>query len=159
MDQIWKGSLPGHCVRIKSSSRLDSRSAALLILLLPQPTAVDCRGLVPPKSGVLTLCVCVCTCTFNRQRLLLNIVHSCVCVCLQTMYFTEGLRSEGVALGTLTHKTKGTPAANMSECGVCLSSRTHTYARTHLISFDFCPFFAKKLSLQRKTQREHSGTS
>lgn len=58
MVQIQNGSLSGYCVRINSSSRLDSRPAALLILLIPSPplwNSLDCRGLVPPKSGVLTL--------------------------------------------------------------------------------------------------------
>lgn len=64
-DQIQNGSLCGSCERINSSSRLDSRPAALLTLLIPSPplwNSLDCRGLVPPKSGVLTLCLRVCVC-------------------------------------------------------------------------------------------------
>lgn len=68
-DQIQNGSLCGYCERINSSSRLDSRPAALLTLLIPSPplwNSLDCRGLVPLKSGVLTLvfsvCMCVRTC-------------------------------------------------------------------------------------------------
>lgn len=72
-DQIQNGSLSGYCERINSSSRLDSRPAALLTLLIPSPplwNSLDCRGLVPPKSGVLTLCFCVYVCVWYARPLL-----------------------------------------------------------------------------------------
>lgn len=47
-----KGSLWGLCARINPSSRLDSRPAALLSLLIPSPPLWASR---PPKSGVLSL--------------------------------------------------------------------------------------------------------
>lgn len=58
VDQMQKGSLSGLCEGINPSSRLDSRLAALFILLIPSSpplwNSLYCRGLVPPESGVLT---------------------------------------------------------------------------------------------------------
>lgn len=58
VDQMQKGSLSGLCEGINPSSRLDSRPAALFILLIPSSpplwNSLYCRGLVPPESGVLT---------------------------------------------------------------------------------------------------------
>lgn len=143
-----------------------------MILLIPSPplwNGLDCRGLVPPKSGVLTLCACVCARPIRQgDHCFITAYKVCAHVCSQTAYlcrhlrFPQKTRSDGVALGYCgdyvrqQNKKKGTPAANISECVMFICT---SCACTHLISVDFCPYFAKKVSLQRKNQREHGGAS
>lgn len=62
------------------------------MLLISSPllwSGLYCRGLVPPKSGVLTLCICVCVCALKRKRTAIDCVFMCVSVPAQT--FSEHL--------------------------------------------------------------------
>lgn len=65
---------------------------------------------MPPKSGVLTLCVCVCACTFEKEIAVFAAyklcVHVCVSMCAQTvssslehLRFPQKRGSDGIALG------------------------------------------------------------
>lgn len=58
----------------------------------------------------------------------------------------------GIMQDSKTDKPTSTAAANISDCVMFIGT---TCARTHLISLDFCPCSAKKVSLQR-TSRESS---
>lgn len=84
MDQKQKESLSGLCVGIKSSSRLHSRPAALLTLLILSPllgSGLFCRVLLPPERGVTTLYVCVPFAYNHPGRLKLGTAHSREHVC------------------------------------------------------------------------------
>lgn len=61
----------------------------------------------------------------------------------------------GIMQDSETDKQKSTAAANISDCVMFICT---TCACTRLISLDFCPYSAKKLSLQR-TSRERARRS
>lgn len=60
----------------------------------------------------------------------------------------------GIMQDSKTDKQKSTAAANSSDCVVFICT---TCACTHLISLDFCPYSAKKVSLQVERARRSVG--